>query len=493
MMRILKFLGLALVLLLAALFINTWRQGSQQVSVPAVTPVKVDIAAASQRLAAGVRLKTISSFDDPALNSDQFIKLHELLRASFPKLHATLKREVLDAAEGGLSVIYTWQGSDPKAKPIAWMAHQDVVPISPGTESAWKADPFGGEIKDGFVWGRGAWDNKGNFFAQMEAVEMLIASGFQPKQTIYLIQGADEEVNGLRGAKKIAGLLAARGVKFDYILDEGLLITEGVLPGLKQPAALVGLAEKGYGTFQLSLEAAPGHSSQPPKQSAIGAMSVALTRLEEQQYPTQISGVPAQMFSALAPEMSGVNRLLLSNLWLFGPVVRGQLEKSPASAAMLHTTTALTIFQAGNKDNVLPGHVDATVNFRLLPGDTLKDVETHVKSAVANDKIAVKAYGGNSEASPVSPTNNAGYAAIQRTLRELFPETTVAPGLMIGATDARYMTAVTDATYRFSPIRAKPEDLPRFHGTNERLSLVNYAEAIQFYHQLLRNSGAKAP
>jgi carboxypeptidase PM20D1 len=159
---------------------------------------------------------------------------------------------------------------------------------------------------------------------------------------------------------------------------------------------------------------------------------------------------------------------------------------------MLRTTTALTIVNGGNKDNVIPGYVEATVNFRVLPGDTLASVQEHVHKVLANDAIKVEPYPGNAEPSPVSPTNAAGYAAIQQTIRQVFPEGVVAPGLMLGATDGRHMDGISDAVYRFSPVRAKPEDLPRFHGTNERISVGNYVEMIQFYHQLLRNSGQTA-
>lgn len=483
--RIVLLLLLALVVLAAAVGIKTWRTPSRQVSVAPIQKAPVDAQAVAERLAGAVRFKTISSQEDPDYNREEFLRLHAYLEQKFPRLHATLKKEVV----GGLSLLYTWQGSDPKAPPVALMAHQDVVPIASGTESAWTTEPFAGTIKDGYVWGRGAWDNKGNLLSQMEAIEALVASGFQPKQTIYLISGADEEVSGLRGAKPIAALLKERGVKLAWVLDEGMLITEGMLPGLSQPAALIGLAEKGFGSFKLTLDTAPGHSSMPPAQSGIGSMSRALAKLESKQLPASLGGVAGSMFETLAPEMTGFNQVALSNLWLFGPLVQKQLEKSPSTNTMLRTTTALTIFQAGNKDNVMPGHVEATVNFRILPGESLASVEEHVHKTVANDAIKVAHYPGNSEPSPVSPMQGPGYMAIQRTVREVFPEGVVAPSLMVAATDSRHFNGVSDAVYRFSPVRAKPQDLPRFHGTNERISIENYVEMIQFYQQLLRNAG----
>ncbi|MDM0073541.1 M20 family peptidase [Variovorax sp. J2P1-59] len=484
----LKRVSLALLLVLAALAaavaVNTWRTPSRQLAVAPAPALPIDAEAAAKRLSEAIRFRTVSSLEDPAANNAEFDKLHAYLAQQFPKVHATLKKEVV----GQKALLYTWTGSDPKAKPIALMAHQDMVPIASGTEKAWSVDPFAGEIKDGFVWGRGTLDNKSNLMAQLEAIEMLIGSGFQPTQTVYLVMGDDEEVSGLRGALPIAELLKSRGVRLDWVLDEGLLVLDGVLPGLSKPAALIGLAEKGYGTFFLSLDTSPGHSSMPPAHSAIGSMSTALARLEATPMPGGIKGVAGQMFGALAPEMSGVNRVMLSNLWLTGPLVESQLSKSPSSNAMLRTTTALTIVRAGNKDNVLPGRIEAAVNFRILPGDTIDSVEAHLKRALGNDAIQVKRYPGNSEPSPVSPTDVRGYRSIEQAVRQVFPDAVVAPGLMTAATDSRHFSIVSDSIYRFSPFRVKSEDLPRFHGTNERVAISNYAEMISFYHQLLRNT-----
>ncbi len=206
----------------------------------------------------------------------------------------------------------------------------------------------------------------------MEAIELLLASGFQPRQTVYLVSGADEEVSGLRGAQQIAKLLEQRKVRLDFVIDEGLFVTEGLMPGVAAPVALVGVAEKGYLSVAITAKGIPGHSSAPPPpgQTAISKLAAALGRLEQQQLPAAMKGVAREMFETLAPEMGGFQRVALSNLWLFGPLVQGQLEKAGSTNAMLRTTTALTILQAGNKDNVHPRQAEATVNFRILPGET---------------------------------------------------------------------------------------------------------------------------
>jgi carboxypeptidase PM20D1 len=321
---------------------------------------------------------------------------------------------------------------------------------------------------------------------------MLLAAGFQPQRTVYLIFGADEEIGGERGAKQIAALLKQRNVRLDFVIDEGMLIVEGIMPGLAKPVALIGVAEKGIASVRLRATATPGHSSMPPAAGVVGALSRALVRLEERPMPAAISGVAREMFETVAPEMSGFNRVALSNLWLFEPLVRRQLEKLPSTNALLRTTTALTIVQAGNKLNVLPGEAQAIVNFRILPGDTVAGVMQHVKEAVNDPAIEISAVETGAEPTPVASTRAPAYRHIERALNELFPDTLVAPGLFIAASDSRHFVGIADNVYRFSPMRAGPVDLTRFHGTNERISLKNLGELIRFYHRLLQLS-AGAP
>ncbi|HYD75560.1 M20 family peptidase [Ramlibacter sp.] len=486
---LLAVLGLVL-LLAAAVAVNTLRQGSRQLQVPPAPPLAVDADAVADKLAGAIRFRTESSQADPQANAEEFRKLHAYLAQRFPRLHATLQREVV----GGLSLLYTWRGTDPAARPIALMAHHDVVPIEPGTEKNWTSGPYAGEVRDGFVWGRGAWDDKGNLVAQMEAIELLLASGFQPRQTVYLISGADEEVSGLRGAQQIVQLLKERNVRLEFVIDEGLFVAEGLMPGVAAPVGLIGVAEKGYLSVSIKAKGTPGHSSAPPPpgQTAISKLTSALGRLEQQQLPAAMKGVAREMFETLAPEMSGFQRVALSNLWLFGPVVQGQLEKAGSTDAMLRTTTALTILQAGNKDNVIPEAAQAVVNFRIMPGETRQSVLQHVREQVGEGFELAEIPGG-SDPTGISPTAAPSYQLLNRTLRSLHPDVLVTPALYVAGSDSRHFTGLTDNIYRFSPIRVKPEDLPRLHGTNERISVANLGELVRFYHQLLRNLNSPAP
>lgn len=479
--------GVLVIMVAAVVVFRAYATGSRQLAVPPVAVAAVDAKATAERLGGAVRFKTISFDDKPDASAEAFLGLHDYLTQQFPRVHRTLKLEKV----GQYSLLYTWQGSDPSLKPVMLMAHQDVVPVAPGTEKNWLHDPFGGEIADGFVWGRGSWDDKSNLLAVLEALEMLLAGGASPKRTIIVASGHDEEAGGTRGAQAIAALLKARGTELEFVLDEGSLITEGIVQGIAQPVAMIGLAEKGSTTLSLTAEGPPGHSSMPPPASVIGSLSAALTRLAANPMPARMTDVSRGTFETLAPEMGLVNHLLLSNLWLTEPMVRWQLQKSPSSNALLRTSTALTVINGGNKSNVLPGRAEALVNFRILPGDTIASVEQHTRAVVADPSITVAPFGQGREASPVSPANGSAYQLINRTIRETMPGTIVAPGLVIAGTDSRHMGELSANVYRFEPIRAKPDDLARFHGTNERVSIENYVELIQFFHRLITVAGVE--
>ncbi|MDB5618931.1 M20 family peptidase [Tardiphaga sp.] len=475
---------LALGIVAGVLLFNVYTHGSRQLQVAALPRLALDEAAAAARLGDAIRFRTIADIADPDHSADAFRGLQAHIAASFPAFHAATSRETV----GGYSLLYTWQGSDPAAKPMAVLAHQDVVPVAPGTEKDWQHPPFDGVVSDGFIWGRGSWDDKGNLYAILEAAEALAKDGFRPRRTIYFAFGHDEEVTGMRGASAIAALLAARGVRLDFVLDEGLIITEGILKGLNRPAALIGVAEKGYATFSLKAQATPGHSSMPPRDTAIGMLSAALVRLEDSRLPMRIPPTVGEMFDTLAPEMNAFNRVVLSNLWLFRPLLLREFEKTGPTEATVRTTTALTIFNAGDKDNVLPGHAEATVNFRLLPGDTQAGVVDHMRRAVNNERIVIAAAPGNTDPPPATATSTPSYRALSQTIREVFPDAVVAPGLMVAATDSRQYVEIADNIFRFSPVRATAEDLKRFHGSNERLSVANYGDMIRFYRRLLENT-----
>ena len=473
---------LVLVAVLAVMAINCWRLGA---AVPTVQPragMPVDAQQVAQGLAQAVRLPTIWSADDH--DGQAFDALHELLRQRFAAAHAVLHQRGF----GRHALLYTWPGRDPKAQPIALLAHQDVVPIAPGSQALWSHGPFSGDLADGYIWGRGSWDDKGNLMAIMEAVDALVRAGYQPPQTVYLAFGADEEVGGEDGAARMAQWFAHQHLRLRFVLDEGLLITQGMVPGISQPVALIGLAEKGYVSLQLNSHAQAGHTSMPPARGAIGVLAQAITRLEDHPMPVHWVDPSRDMLQTLAPHAHWPMRMILSNLWLTAPLVQAQLVDSPSGNAMLRSTAITTVVQGGERENVLPTQARAVVNVRLLPGDSSADALRHAREWVGDLGVEVVREAGWNEASALTPADTPSYALLAQTIRELDPEVLVAPGLLVGGTDARHYAGVSDAIFRFTPVRAQASDLARFHGNNERLGQDNYVQMIQFYERLLRNA-----
>lgn len=322
MKKFLPLLRAALVVFVGLTVAVTARYRSAQLPVQAVSEVAI-LDGAAERLAGSLRMRTISSEDPAAFDAEAFEALHGYLESAFPRVHAQLRRETVASH----SLLYTWQGSDSSVNPILMIGHLDVVPVEPGAEGNWQQDPFGGRIADGFIWGRGAIDNKSTVVGTLEAVEMLLSEGFQPARTVYLAYGHDEEVGGAAGAREIAALLKARGVELEMVLDEGGVIAEGILPGISEPIALVGIAEKGFVTIELSARVAGGHSSLPPRQSAVGILSAAVARLEATPMGARLEGPTRQLFDRIGPRFPIVQRALFANLWLTGPLVLRSLVR----------------------------------------------------------------------------------------------------------------------------------------------------------------------
>jgi carboxypeptidase PM20D1 len=229
-----------------------------------------------------------------------------------------------------------------------------------------------------------------------------------------------------------------------------------------------------------------------PGQGAIGRLARALAKVDAHPLPGGVTGVAAEMFRTLAPEMGGFNRVALTNLWLFAPVVEPLLSKGASTNALLRSTTALTIAQAGNKENVLPGRADGVVNFRILPGDSAEGIKAAVTKIVDDPQVKIDFLGQPFEPSRVSSAEAPMYRHIEQAVREVFAGAIVAPGLMLAATDGRSFEPIADNVYRFTPIRAGSADLNRFHGTDERVSISNLAEMIRFYHRLLQLAAGAA-
>lgn len=445
----------------------------------ALSVVDVDVAASARRLGEAVRFRTVSHQNPQDDDHGQWTALHDWLARSYPAFHAAARREEV----GGGALVWTWRGRDPSLQPIILMAHQDVVPVTPETAAQWKAPPFAGVVRDDAVWGRGTIDDKGSLVALMEAGELLARTGFTPPRTIILVSGHDEETRG-SGARAVAALLAGRGVKAWFTLDEGSAIVEDH-PVTKGPAALIAVAEKGYMTLRLTARGEGGHSSAPPRQTAVSALARAITAIDEHPFAARYDGPTREGLRTLAPYAPFGSRLVLGNDWLFGPLIARQMAASPTAAAGLHTTIAPTMLQGSPKENVLPQRASAWINYRLLPGDTVTGVIARTRTVVGDLPVQVDMVGEGREATPVSSTSSPAYAYLRDAIAAEAPAIPIAPSLMTAGSDSRYLAPVSDNSYRFAAARFRLDQLGMIHGVDEHMTFANLRRSIRFYARLM--------
>lgn len=482
-MRALKWIGLGLAALSAVCVVRAATVRAPAFApgpAPALPPIDVD--AVAQALSHAVAVPTVSRRTGG--EAAAFDRLHATLLADFPRVQQALSRERI----GEHALLMRWPGRDASAPPILLTAHLDVVPVEPDTLDEWTYPPFSGAIADGFVWGRGAIDDKTAVVGILAAIEALLQTGHVPSCDVWLALGDDEEVGGRDGAMAIAAALRDRGVRPRFVLDEGGAVVDGVLPGVAKPVALVGIAEKGAASLELSVIGEGGHSSMPPRGGAIARLAAAVVRLDQSPMPAALRGPAAAMVDRLTPELGFAARLALANRWLLGPAVTWVLSRHPASNAIVRTTTAPTIFAAGTADNVLAAHARAVVNFRILPGETVQDVVAHAIDVVDDDAITIRCLDHCWDPSPVSPDAGEGWDEIAAAIAWSWPDAVVSPSLVVGATDARHYGGISDRVYRFLPIRLDDVDRKRLHGTDERIAVADLGRAVAFYAALLTAS-----
>ncbi|OPJ65990.1 putative carboxypeptidase PM20D1 [Patagioenas fasciata monilis] len=437
-----------------------------------------------EALRGAIKIPTVSVSPED-LNTTAMAEFGNYIQEVFPAVFSSkfIQHEIV----GKYSRLFTVQGSDPGLLPYMLLAHMDVVPAPP---EGWDFPPFSAAEHEGFIYGRGTLDNKNSAIGILQALEFLLRRNYRPRRSFYVGIGHDEEVFGRKGAMAMAALLEARGVKLSFLLDEGSAILDGVVAGVEKPVAVVAITEKGSITLNFTVEKEPGHSSFPPRETSIGILAAAMARLEQNPLPNLFGHGPELLtMEHLASEFRFPLNLIMSNLWLFSPIVSRVLAWKPPTNALIRTTTAVTMFNAGIKLNVIPSSAKATVNFRIHSAETAAEVLEAVRNTIADDRVridVVEAF----DPLPVSPWDDQtfGVHIFQRTILDIFPDVdSVVPGTCIGNTDSRHFTNVTKAIYRFNPLLLKSDDLPRIHGLNERISVENYEKQVEFLFQLIQN------
>ena len=486
MTRILLGLVAVIALLAATVIIRTELAVAPPAQAFAPPPsLNIDPREIAAHLSQAVRFQTVS-YGGGTHESDKLAALDAMrawMERTYPAFHKAATREIF-----GHSLLFTWKGKNPNLAPVLLMAQMDVAPVVPGTVRDWAHAPFSGDIADGFVWGRGAIDDKGMLVLLLEAADRLAAQGFTPERTIMFAFGQDEEAGGEEGNALVAQALAKRSMHFAWVLDEGGSIVDEPFPGIEQPAAFVGVAEKGYLSLRLIAHGTGGHSARPTGDMAILRLARAVARVVDHPFRSGIDPIERDKLAVLAGVAPFPTRVFLANLWLMSPLVEHYMQAIPDSAARLHTSIAPTMITGGVKDNVLPPQASATINFRLHPRDSVAGVIAHVREAIHDPKVDIVALAeSESEASMVSDLNSPAGRFLAAEIKKSFGNLPVVPDMTIAATDSRHYLPIADQVFRFAPFHFGIDDLARVHGTNERLAVGDLGHGTAFFMRLMQD------
>ena len=436
---------------------------------------------AIKHMTEAIQIATETPNDAFEYDSAVFYSYRKLIEKNYPLVHQQLSRTVIDS----FNYIYKWQGTDTTKLPMVLMAHYDVVPVEASAIKLWHAKPYGGEVKDNYIWGRGVLDDKSSMISLLEATEAQLKAGFIPSQTIYLCFGADEESNG-RGAAAMVKYFESKKQRFDMVVDEGGEISTEDNKNIRQPIASVGVGEKGYVTLVLSVQRAGGHSSIPEKSSSIGILSKALHTIEENQIPTRITPpIKAYLERISSYNSNFFEKMQLSNLWLFEKWVLHNMTQNRSSNALVRTTLVPTVVNSGVRDNVIPTFATAMVNSRILPGETPNSVKAYVEKIVNDTNVKISIY-PNYETMPSTTTeiNSAAFKRVESAIHAVVKDVVVAPMLMVGATDSRNYRTLSDGVINFTPLT----DAKGYHGIDERMLISDYEKCFNYYTFLIKGS-----
>ncbi len=450
----------------------------------------VNIERYRRNLSKAVQYKTISNRDDKLVDWSEFERFHKFLDEAYPLIAKNLEKTVVPPA----NLVYRWKGKRSDLDGVAMLAHQDVVPVSAGTQQDWTHPAFDGVDDGEFIWGRGTLDMKNHLICVMEAVEALLEDGFAPERDVYLLFGDNEEVvaNSKNGATDIMNYLREKGVHLDAILDEGGAMLPVNIPGVINDKYLagIGIAEKGYADVEVVVNSKGGHSSQPPKHTALGKIADVIKDLENHQFKACFTENMKYLFDSVARNCTYPVRLITCNLPVLYPLLLQVCKLIPPAACMTRTTTGITMAEGSPAANVLPQRAAITINFRAMPGTTTDDIVSHIKKVVRNKDIEVNVL-NSKEASKFSPIDSRSYKIIERICKSIEPKAIVAPFLVMGGTDACNYEPICENIYRYAPFKIDTSMLLCTHGTNERMPISAMGDALVFFKNYIRDVSAE--
>lgn len=471
--------GILLVLILF-MVIRTALTKKEVIEKEQFKPISVDIESITAHLSEAVKIPTVTVIS-PEQSFEPFNAFHKFLEKTYPLIFKNAEITVIN----GYSLIIKLLGSDASLLPMAFLAHQDVVPA---LKEGWEHDPFSGDIEGGFVHGRGSQDMKNQMIANLEAMEMLLSKGREIKRSIYFCFGHDEEYTGKDGAKKIVEYLYENNIRLECVFDEGGTVLDGKMLGIDGKIALIGTCEKGYVDYTLTSTRSGGHASAPAKKSAVDSLAEAIYMLRSVPMKAYWSAPVKDMFKTLAPHMKPILKFFIVNRDILSPLLKLLLVKiHPIGASFLRTTFAFTQIKGSDAPNVIPPSASCVVNCRINIGQTQLDVEKHIKKVVGKD-IELGRLTEGFDPSPVSNIKSDAYNSIKKTIAEVFPDFIPAPYPFIAATDAKHYYKVCDNVFRFTPFEVTAEDQKRIHALNERCDIKALAKATEFFIRLIENT-----
>ncbi len=440
----------------------------------------IDVNKVAEHLRGAIRIKTVTMPNNDC-DGSIFYEYQAYLEKTYPLIAEKAEKIQINK----YAVIYKIKGTDEKLLPCAILAHQDVVPAPP---EGWETDPFGAEIKDGYIYGRGSQDMKSQMIAALEGLEILLAEGKTPKRTILFCFGHDEELRGTYGAKEISRYLYEHGVRLEYVLDEGGTVLDGKILGINNKIALIGTCEKGYADYTVTVEKDGGHASTPKRRTSLGILSECLYKIEKHKFTPHWTKPTKDMFKALAPYMNFGFKFALVNRDVFSPLLKGVLcAVSPFTNCLMRTTVAPTQAEGASTPNTLAPVAKGTLNCRINTGETVEGTRKRLQKIVGK-KATVGVLTGAIDPSPVSNVDCKPYRDLAKTISEVYDGFIVAPYPFIAASDAKHYYNLTDCVYRFTPLEKTPDDANRIHGKNERILVSALESATLFFLRLYENT-----
>ena len=476
----LKYFILGLVLIILAiiilLMIKAVNFKPQEVKAVEAFHIELDEDAIIKKFQEMIRCKTVSYLDTSLEDKEEFIKFRKLLKDNYPNIHRSCQLHRI----GRTGLLYHWKGKSSE-KPAVFMSHYDVVPAN---SEQWDKDPFSGLIEDGVLWGRGTLDTKGTLCGIMESAERLIAEGFLPKNDIYLSFAGDEETNGA-SASLIVDFLENQGIEPFMVLDEGGAIVEGVIPGVKEKAALVGTGEKGKIHLRLSLKSQGGHGSAPPPTSQIARLGNAVNKVEKNPFPFHLSQPVKDMFRTTGPYSSFGLKMVFANLSFFSPILDILTRKTGGELnALVRTTVAFTKMKGSDTINVMPPYATVEADVRVMEGDSKESVIKGIKDKIDDDEILVEVL-DNIPVRRFSNINTEPWEILKRGINSIWPEVIVSPYLMMACSDSRSYTKISENVFRFSAMELSSEERKLIHGNNERIPIDKLITTVKFFSSMM--------